>query len=498
MRAEDLSFFEEKEFKDNLARYEQMMANGQSAYLEADELTDIAEYYMVREEKEKAMQCIHYALEIHPGSVDPLIFLARQRMFEDDIEEACRIRDSITDQNDREVYFFNAELLLRQEKDEEAEEYLTCICEAEEDKALFIYDAACLFLDYTCKEQALQWATKAVELEPENNKFRKLLAECHAEMEQYEKAIRIYNEMLDDDPYDIEAWDALGKTQFMGEMYTEAIETANFTLAIDEEDMLAMLVKADSLFKLKRYDEAHQIYYTYRNLCPTDENAYLFDGLCMLNTDHPQEALDLLLQAERLETEYNQLGNFQIYSSLAQVYCKMNDFDRAFEYIGKINGPEFEDMKELFFGNILLKNAQREQAAEHYDQYIEKSSDLSVAYLNVGINIVECGDPLWASTFLQKTLSVQNGNVDAIATAYAYLAYCTLMMSAQGHQEYEHQFTGYLHKACEVASESTLRYLFGKHFPEEVRPQDYYKYLLLHPDIIRIIGPSDIGAIDEI
>ncbi len=79
MSTEDLSYFQEEEFKKNLALYEQMLQGGQSVYLEADELTDIAEYYLVQNDTDKAMACIQYALNIHPGSIDPLIFLARQK-----------------------------------------------------------------------------------------------------------------------------------------------------------------------------------------------------------------------------------------------------------------------------------------------------------------------------------------------------------------------------------------------------------------------------------
>ena len=85
-------------------------------------------------------------LNIHPGSIDPLIFLARQKMFNGDIEGAKTIRDCITDPNDREVIFLNAELLLREGKEQEATTYLSEKAETEEeDAALFAYDTATLF-----------------------------------------------------------------------------------------------------------------------------------------------------------------------------------------------------------------------------------------------------------------------------------------------------------------------------------------------------------------
>lgn len=50
MEEEDLSYFKNEEFKHNLAQYEAMQNGGPSVYLEADELTDIAEYYLEQEQ----------------------------------------------------------------------------------------------------------------------------------------------------------------------------------------------------------------------------------------------------------------------------------------------------------------------------------------------------------------------------------------------------------------------------------------------------------------
>ena len=124
MPTEDLSYFQEEEFKKSLARYEEMLQGGQPVYLEADELTDIAEYYMVKNKMKQAMACIDYALSIHPDSVDPLIFLARQKMFDGDWSEAIRIRNKVSDPKDREVMFFDAEMLLRQGNVEKAEKLI--------------------------------------------------------------------------------------------------------------------------------------------------------------------------------------------------------------------------------------------------------------------------------------------------------------------------------------------------------------------------------------
>lgn len=45
------SYFEDPEFKEALEKYEGMVKNHTPAYFDADELTDIAEYYASKEDK---------------------------------------------------------------------------------------------------------------------------------------------------------------------------------------------------------------------------------------------------------------------------------------------------------------------------------------------------------------------------------------------------------------------------------------------------------------
>ena len=329
MSTEDLSYFQEEEFKKNLALYEQMLQGGQSVYLEADELTDIAEYYLVQNDTDKAMACIQYALNIHPGSIDPLIFLARQKMFNGDIEGAKTIRDCITDPNDREVIFLNAELLLREGKEQEATTYLSEKAETEEeDAALFAYDTATLFLDYGYLEQAAQWGQRALDMEPDNEKFLKLKADHLISSNRPKEAIEILNSLLDINPYNLNAWHSLGEAYFVCEDFSKTMETADFALAIDEHDAQALLLKANSLLQQQNLDEAHQLYLRYFKEHPSNEIPYLFDGVCLSALERYDEALSQLLKAEELSQGYS-TEQQHIYANLSDVYSRLHDTDKA-------------------------------------------------------------------------------------------------------------------------------------------------------------------------
>ena len=67
-------------------------------------------------------------------------------MFNGDIEGAKTIRDCITDPNDREVIFLNAELLLREGKEQEATTYLSEKAETEEEDAALFARLHCFWI----------------------------------------------------------------------------------------------------------------------------------------------------------------------------------------------------------------------------------------------------------------------------------------------------------------------------------------------------------------
>ena len=122
-------------------------------------------------------------------------------MFNGDIEGAKTIRDCITDPNDREVIFLNAELLLREGKEQEATTYLSEKAETEEeDAALFAYDTATLFLDYGYLEQAAQWGQRALDMEPGQREVSETQGRPPHLFNRPKEAIEILNSLLDINP----------------------------------------------------------------------------------------------------------------------------------------------------------------------------------------------------------------------------------------------------------------------------------------------------------
>ncbi len=218
MSTEDLSYFQEEEFKKESGSLRADVTRRSVGLSGSRRTDDIAEYYLVQNDTDKAMACIQYALNIHPGSIDPLIFLARQKMFNGDIEGAKTIRDCITDPNDREVIFLNAELLLREGKEQEATTYLSEKSRNGRRRCRFV----CIRHGYTVFGLRLfgtgsSMGTTGARHGTGQRKFLKLKADHLISSNRPKEAIEILNSLLDINPTTLMHGNSLGEAYFVCE-----------------------------------------------------------------------------------------------------------------------------------------------------------------------------------------------------------------------------------------------------------------------------------------
>lgn len=469
MNDEDLSFFEEEEFKENLARYESMLQGGPSAYLDADELTDIAEYYLNRQRQQEADACIQYALQLHPGSTDPLIFIARQKMFAGDQEGAKAIRDSISDANDREVVFLNAELLLHETTGaEEASKYLEQQIGNYEDTALFIYDSAYIFIDYGFFEEALKWAQRYAGQKPDSKKCKYLFADAYGGLYETDIAKRYINQILDENPYAVKYWLLLADMQLQENRINEAIDSCDFALAIDENHIRALLFKAGLLSQNGDFDTAHQLLDRYCELCPWDETGFLYDGALLNNQNRYEEAYDTLQKA--LSVADRQSPNLaQIYQQISFTCSCLHHEEEAFRYLDMAYGLDKNPVDYLVAqGNILLENRHVDEACFRYMEAVHKSETPYETLLTGCMALCESYYTERAYPYL-RLIMLRATSKDTKEQALAYLTFCC------GHMNLPEKYLYYLKKICED-NPQLARSVLGDNFPD-IPPEEYYDHV---------------------
>ena len=107
----------------NVDRYEAMLMSGRREYFDEDDLLDVADYYyndMSR--KENALQCIEYALSLHPECLMALLMKAEIYFYSGKRDEAWLIIDSVSDRTDQDVLYYKGLFCLEEGKLEKSKE----------------------------------------------------------------------------------------------------------------------------------------------------------------------------------------------------------------------------------------------------------------------------------------------------------------------------------------------------------------------------------------
>lgn len=252
----DNEYFKSKEFKEILKKYEEA-ESGKSVFLDAGDMTDVAEYFNIIGQSRKSLMIADEAVENFPGAVKPLAFRARLALFlHDDIAEAKRYVDMIDDKSNLEYYYVEAEIMVAQNKVADANDYLAALIPTVDDEDLEDYylDVALLFADYNCLDVAEEWLKRSsytddldyLDVESRIAYSRRELGKCE----------KLYNKMLDEDAYNAHLWYQLANTEYGLGKLPDALQSCDYALAISPNDGETLLLRAIVLIELGNYDEA--------------------------------------------------------------------------------------------------------------------------------------------------------------------------------------------------------------------------------------------------
>lgn len=466
------SYYQSRHFLRLLHRYEKAVSEGHVPYLEADELTDIAEYYMTGKQDAKANQAIQAAINMHPDSVDPQIFLARQKMFYGQLDEARAIVDAITEQQDSEVVYIRAEILIKEEHAAEASEFLLGQMNLMQDCLdTYLHDCVAIFMDYDQWDLAEEWLERLRESFPDHPQLSIMEAEIEMGLDNYEDALTMLQKILDDEPYNSEAWNLLSETYVALEMFPEALEAADYSLAINPEDSNALLMKGNAYMHDEQMGAAIEQYKQYLEAQPDDLSVQISLAICYSSEERFKEVLPLLEKAEqyarKLPDRESDLP--QIYQMRAYALGRLDRIPEALAIIEKARelGDESQAWKyDMTEADIYLQCKQTDLAEKTFASALARSPEpgetlftIALSYSNAGY--IDCAidllDDVWT------IFGTQEGKF-----VVPHLANCYLQKNDKKN------FLKYLKLAPYCDREATF-YLFRNRYPG-IDPEDYYTY----------------------
>ncbi len=467
-------YFDSDEFHDLLAEYEQALSTGQPVFMDADELAEIADYYQMTGQADQADKAINLALNLSPGAIAPLVYKVHEAIWNGDVALAKTYLSQVIEKDDPDYVYTTGEVMLAEQLPDEADRYFseqlrTVPPDEQQD---YVIDVAGIFTDYGYGEHAMAWMARAKQEDTPD--FKELMARTLFGLGKYKDSERLFNELIDTDPFSKRYWNALASAQFMSEKYADAVQSSEFAIAIDPDDAEGIISKANGLYRLGNYEEAQQYYARYLSLEPDDDLALLHRGVCLINLERTEEALDVLRQALdkalAAEEETGQPSDtlVDIYQELAFALSEEGHTDEALAFLDKTDPLDCDHVQmEIVKGHVLLADERHEEAQQHFSKALDETDNPRQTLLRIIVSLYDNKYLEAAYSMFKRYFRLIGDDYDE---GYAYMALCCYDM-----KRYD-KFLDYLKEACRRNPEEcriVLRHLF----PDNIEPENYYQYI---------------------
>ena len=467
MKATGDEYFDSEEFRKLLAEYEEAVSAGLPVFMDADELSEIADYYQMDERFDQADQAISLALSLSPGAIAPLTYKIHEALWTGDTEGARKYLEQITETDEPDYIYDKAEIMLAEGREEEADRYLR-----DEFKKVppdeyqdYVVDVANIYTDYNYPEKAMQWMARA--RQEDTADFKELMARTLFGLGKYQDSEKIWGELIDVNPFSKHYWNALASTQFMNEDYSHSVESSEYAIAIDPEDPEGLLTKANGLYHLYNYEEALKYYQRYSQHVPDDEFGLMHQGTCLINLGRNDEAISMLNKAiQTAPPDSPYLGD--IWQELSFAYSEQGDDDKALEALDQSDQYGADKVQTLVVrGHLCLSSGQVDEAERHFRDAVLASDTPSQTLVRIIVSLYDNHYLNAAYSLFKRFFSVVD---DDFNEGYAYMALCCYDL-----KKYD-EFLAYLKTACQRCPRE-CKIALSHIFPDDVKPQDYYTYI---------------------
>lgn len=249
-------------FSDSIIKFESMINSNKFLFFDSEEFESIIIYYLESGNSSMANKAIKMAIEQYPKNTSILLLKVEALIFENNIEEAEKIIDSLyeIDRNNSEIIIQKSRILSKRKKHSKSINLLKKIskdCEFYSD-ALVMIGKEYLFIDNfeNAKEKFKEYIKNhQLDYAVLNN-----LLYCFDALGNTDNTINYLNDFLEENPYCEVAWHQLGKQYLKKELFKEALTSFDFAIISDDSFVGAYLEMGKVLEKLNKINQAIEQY----------------------------------------------------------------------------------------------------------------------------------------------------------------------------------------------------------------------------------------------
>lgn len=340
-----------------------------------------------------------------------------------------------------------------------------------------LVDVADYYMSQGKYPQATEATELALKLHPDAEDPVTMMADIKFETRQWTEAIVWLNRVLDNDPFDIQAWLNIADSYLQCEQYAEAMDSAEYTLAIQPGHPQATLQKAFALSNQERYQEASEIFKEYLGKCPDDELALYHAAFNLCFLERYTEANEMLIRAEELSEG---LSSEHLNICLQRSYTEARLGHRqealgALERSKDYTDPDADVDYNILTGHIHLIFRSMEEAMACFTKALAETKDPIRTMRSIAQVFMDCQEFGIASQIfleIEKLVSkpeYDEAKTDVIKAICPAQAFCYFQT---GHRA---EYIYYLQMAVRLNPHDT-QIFFRDVFPYGTSPEDYPYY----------------------
>ncbi len=330
---------------------------------------------------------------------------------------------------------------------------------------------------------ALDATQLALELHPDAEDPVTMMADIMFETQRWQDAVTWLNRVLDNNPFDIQAWLNITDSHLQCEQYAEALDSAEYTLAIQPGHPQATLQKAFALTHQERYQEASEVYAQYLEKCPDDELALYHSAFNLCFLERYAEANEMITRAEELSQGLSP-EHLNILLQRSYIEARLGNMQEALDALERSREFAEPDAKvdyNLLTGHIYLMFDIMDKTMEYFTQALSDAENPIQTMRSIAQMFMDCQKYNIASNIFNEVEQlvskpeydeVRAEVVKAICPSQAYCYY------QSGHRA---EYLYYLQIAVQLNPHDT-QIIFRDVFPLGARPEDYPYYAENSPE----------------
>lgn len=513
-------YFQSQEFNDILSSYEQQKAQGQSIYLDADDFADIADFYLSHDLPALAQEAVERGLAVHPADEVLLIVKSATFIYQRMYAESEEILEELDEENSdvkyqlaqlQYAYYFNT-----QKAEKIWREWLAML-EEEEDgtdewkRESYIHIISSLLelrgTDKTSGERlwnldtAQKWIREYIEM------FKPLgasdsdiqLVDICRENELVDLMCEALTLVLEVQPYLPKGWSNLALAHFMEQRYGQALEACDFALAIDPDDLDALLTKAHTLYGMGDKAGSTPVFKEYLEkggevvqMIPYAEVLFLegnkeeavcqLEGLARhmegerLEMDGQREYDEKHLSEEDLQAKRSYYDNFydlyeKIYTDIGDLYNRNEYYAESIDanqHILAVN-PHSPEAYFMLGVNSLAQHAYHE-STQYFGKALMYAEDQIMMGIDIALTFVLNNYDDFALEVLNAIEKLAKLNTSPYTKNIPAAKSLTFLKLGQ-----PDQFLRFFKVACKLTP-NLIKKVYEEYFPKDLPVEKWYQY----------------------